>query len=109
MQLERIKAEIEKGFAAVSQAAGEPISPFSAFPASGPARSGRRPASRNISIWLVDVVSGDAERGARLAKTTHNTITRLERWAKALSLHETKRITAEALDGILTNLENRRL
>jgi peptidoglycan/xylan/chitin deacetylase (PgdA/CDA1 family) len=108
MQLERIKAEIEKGFAAVSQAAGEPIAPFFRFPGLGDSpEAAAYLASRNISIWSVDVVSGDAERGATPAKITHNTITRLERLGKGIVLfHDTKRITAEALDGILTNLEN---
>jgi hypothetical protein len=55
----------------------------------------------------VDVVSGDAGRGATPARITHNTIIRLERLGKGIVLfHDTKRITAEALDGLLTALEN---
>ncbi len=108
MQFERMRAEIEIGFAAVSQAAGEPIAPFFRFPGLGDSPEAvAYLASRNISIWSVDVVAGDAERGATPARITQNTITRLERLRKGIILfHDTKRITAEALDGILTILEN---
>jgi peptidoglycan-N-acetylglucosamine deacetylase len=108
MQFERVRAEIEIGFAAVSQAAGEPIAPFFRFPGLGDSpEAAAYLASRNISIWSVDVVAGDAERGATPAGITHNTVTRLERLGKGIVLfHDTKRITAEALDGILTILEN---
>jgi peptidoglycan-N-acetylglucosamine deacetylase len=108
MQFERIRAEIEIGFAAVSQAAGAPIAPFFRFPGLGDSpEAAAYLASRNISMWSVDVVAGDTERGATPARVTHNTITRLERLGKGIVLfHDTKRITAEALDGILTILEN---
>jgi peptidoglycan-N-acetylglucosamine deacetylase len=108
MPFERIRAEIEIGFAAVSQAAGEPIAPFFRFPGFGDSpEAAAYLASRNISIWSVDVVAGDAERGATQARITRNTITRLERLGKGIVLfHDTKRITAEALDGILTILEH---
>jgi peptidoglycan/xylan/chitin deacetylase (PgdA/CDA1 family) len=108
MPFERIRAEIEMGFAAVSQAAGQPIAPFFRFPGlGGSPKAADYLASRNISIWSVDVVAGDAERGATPGGVTHNTITRLERLGKGIVLfHDTKRVTAEALDGILTILEN---
>jgi peptidoglycan-N-acetylglucosamine deacetylase len=108
MRFERIRAEIEIGFAAVSQAAGAPIAPFFRFPGLGDSpEAAAYLASRNISMWSVDVVAGDTERGATPARVTHNTITRLERLGKGIVLfHDTKRITAEALDGILTILEN---
>ncbi len=108
MPPERIKAEIESGFAAVSLAAGEPVAPFFRFPGLGDSPEAvTYLASRNISTWSVDVVAGDAERGATPARIAHNTITRLEALGKGIVLfHDTKRATAEALDGILTNLEN---
>jgi peptidoglycan/xylan/chitin deacetylase (PgdA/CDA1 family) len=108
MRFERIRAEIEIGFAAVSQAAGEPIAPFFRFPGLGDSpEAAAYLASRNISIWSVDVVAGDAELGATPARITQNTITRLQRLGKGIILfHDTKRITAVALDGILTILEN---
>jgi peptidoglycan/xylan/chitin deacetylase (PgdA/CDA1 family) len=108
MPFEHIRAEIEMGFAAVSQAAGEPIAPFFRFPGLGDSpEAAAYLASRNISIWSVDVVAGDAEQGATPDKITRNTITRLERLGKGIVLfHDTKRTTAKALDGILTSLEN---
>jgi len=108
MPFERIRAEIEMGFAAVSHAAGEPIAPFFRFPGLGDSpEAAAYLASRNISIWSVDVVAGDAERGATPDRITRNTITRLERLGKGIVLfHDTKRTTAKALDGILTILEN---
>jgi peptidoglycan-N-acetylglucosamine deacetylase len=108
MPFERIRAEIEIGFAAVSQAAGQPIAPFFRFPGLGDSPEATAYlASRNISIWSVDVVAGDTERGATPGRITHNTISRLERLGKGIVLfHDTKRITAEALDGILTIVEN---
>ena len=64
-------------------------------------------ASRNISIWSVDVVAGDTEPGATPASISRKTAERLERLGKGIILfHDTKRATAEALDGILTSLEN---
>src|SRR5262249_47797300 len=108
MPFERIKAEIEIGFAAVSQAAGQPIAPFFRFPGLGASpEAAAYLAGRNISIWSLEVVAGDAERGATPARITHDTVARLERLGKGIVLfHDTKRITAEALDGILTILEN---
>ena len=109
MPLERIKAEVENGFAAVSLAAGEPVAPFFRFPGLGDSPDAvAYLASRNISTWSVDVVAGDAERGGTAARIAYNTVTRLEALGKGIVLfHDTKRTTAEALDGILTTLENR--
>jgi peptidoglycan/xylan/chitin deacetylase (PgdA/CDA1 family) len=108
MPLERIKAEIEGGFAAVSQAAGAPVAPFFRFPGLGDSPAAiAYLASRNISIWSVDVVSGDTGRTSP-ARIAHNTITRLERYGKGIILfHDIKRPTAAALDRILTTLENK--
>ncbi len=108
MPFERIKAEIEGGFAAVGQAAGVPIAPFFRFPGLGDSPEAiAYLAKRNISIWSVDVVAGDAERGATPARIARNTISRLERLGKGIVLfHDIKHTTAEALDGILTTLEN---
>jgi peptidoglycan-N-acetylglucosamine deacetylase len=109
MRFEDIKAEIEMGFAAVSEAAGEPIAPFFRFPGlADTPEAAAYLASRNISIWSADVVSGDVEPGATPAKISQKTVDRLERLGKGIILfHDTKRATAAALDGILTSLENR--
>jgi peptidoglycan-N-acetylglucosamine deacetylase len=108
MQPDDIKVEIEKGFAAVSQALGKPIAPFFRFP-------GLRDspeavawlASRNISVWSVDVISGDTDPGASSARISKDVVSRIRQLGKGIVLfHDIKRPTAEALDGILTELEN---
>jgi len=107
MPLEDIKYEIEKGFAAVSQAVGKPISPFFRF-------TGLRDSSdavaylakRNISIWSVDIISGDTDPGANPAKITKDVLARVRQTGRGIVLfHDIKKPTAEALDGVLTELE----
>ncbi|WP_169309527.1 polysaccharide deacetylase family protein [Rhodomicrobium vannielii] len=100
-------AEIEKGFAAVSHALGKPVAPFFRFP-------GLRDspevvaylASRNISTWSVDVISGDTDPGANAAKVTRDVLARVRGAGKGIILfHDIKKPTAEALDGIITALK----
>ncbi len=107
MQIGDIRAEIEKGFAAVSEAAGEPIAPFFRFPGFRDSPEAvAYLASRNISIWSVDVVSGDVDPGATPARIARDTVERIERLGKGIILfHDIKKFTAEALDGILVQLE----
>ena len=63
-------------------------------------------ASRNISIWSVDVISGDTEPGATSARITSNVVSRVKQVGKGIILfHDIKKPTADALDGILTQLE----
>jgi peptidoglycan-N-acetylglucosamine deacetylase len=100
------KIEIEKGFAAVSQAIGKPIAPFFRFPGlrDSPDAAAYL-ASRNISIWSVDVISGDTDPGATSARITKDVLTRIHQLGKGIVLfHDIKKPTAEALDGILTEL-----
>ena len=64
-------------------------------------------AKRNISVWSVDVISGDTDPGATSAKITKDTLSRIRQLGKGIILfHDIKRPTAEALDGILTELEH---
>ena len=104
---EDAKLEIEKGFAAVSQALGKPIAPFFRFPGlRDTPETAAYLASRNISIWSVDVISGDTEPGAASARIASNVLTRIKQTGKGIILfHDIKKPTADALDGILTRLE----
>ena len=104
---EDAKLEIEKGFAAVSQALGKPIAPFFRFPGlRDTSQTVAWLASRNISVWSVDVISGDTEPGATPARITSNVLSRVKAVGKGIILfHDIKKPTAEALDGILTQLE----
>ena len=107
MQADDAKIEIEKGFAAVSHAVGKPIAPFFRFPGLRDSPEAvAYLASRNISVWSVDVISGDTDPGATSAKITKHTLNRVRQLGKGIILfHDIKRPTAEALDGILTELE----
>jgi peptidoglycan/xylan/chitin deacetylase (PgdA/CDA1 family) len=102
-----IKLEIEKGFAAVSQAMGKPIAPFFRFPGLRDSAEGvNYLGSRNISIWSVDVISGDTDPGASSARIAKDVVARMHAVGKGIVLfHDIKRPTAEALDGILTEWE----
>jgi peptidoglycan-N-acetylglucosamine deacetylase len=102
-----IKLEIEKGFAAVSQAMGKPIAPFFRFPGLRDSAEGvNYLGSRNISIWSVDVISGDTDPGASSARITHDVVARMHAVGKGIVLfHDIKKPTAEAIDGILTEWE----
>lgn len=107
MQPDEMKIEIEKGFAAVSQAVGKPIAPFFRFPGLRDSPEAvAYLASRNISVWSVDVISGDTDPGANSARITKDVLSRIRQLGKGIVLfHDIKKPTAEALDGILTELE----
>jgi peptidoglycan/xylan/chitin deacetylase (PgdA/CDA1 family)/uncharacterized protein YbdZ (MbtH family) len=107
LSLDDNKLEIEKGFAAVGQAVGKPIAPFFRFPGFRDSREAvTYLASRNISVWAADVISGDTDPGANPARVTKDVIARLHPLGKGIVLfHDIKKPTAEALDGILTELE----
>jgi peptidoglycan/xylan/chitin deacetylase (PgdA/CDA1 family) len=107
MSQEDIKYEVEKGFIAVSEAMGRPIPPFMRFPG---LRESKQALSylraRNVSVWSVDVISGDTEPGATSAKIRHDTVSRMKQQGKGIVLlHDIKRITVDALDGIITDLK----
>ncbi|MBI4724339.1 MAG: polysaccharide deacetylase family protein [Rhodomicrobium sp.] len=107
LAVEDIKLEIEKGFAAVGRAVGKPIAPFFRFPGlrDSPAAIAYL-AGRNISIWSVDVISGDTDPGANPERITKDVINRIRPRGKGIVLfHDIKKQTADALDGILTILE----
>ena len=102
------KLEIEKGFIAVSEAVGKPIAPFFRFPGFRDSRAAvTYLASRNISVWGTDVISGDADGGGvNAARITHDVLNRIHQLGKGIVLfHDIKKSTAEALDGILTDLK----
>lgn len=107
MPIEDIKVEIEKGFAAVSNALGKPIPPFFRFPGLRDSPEAvAYMAKRNISIWSVDIISGDTEPGVTSAKIAKDVMTRVRQLGKGIILfHDIKKPTADALDGILTDLK----
>jgi peptidoglycan/xylan/chitin deacetylase (PgdA/CDA1 family) len=103
MAIEDIQYEIEMGFAAVSHALGKPIAPFFRFPGLRDSEAGvQYLATRNISTWTVDVVSGDTDPGATAETIANDTMARLRRLGRGILLfHDIKKATAEAIDTIL--------
>ncbi len=102
------KMEIEKGFAAVSYAAGgQPIAPFFRFPGLNDSPElDAYLASRNISVWSVDVVSDDTAPGMTQDRLINNVFTRLRQMGRGIILfHDLKKVTAETLDEILARLK----
>ena len=100
--------EIEKGFAAVAAAAGQPIAPFFRFPGlSDNASLLTHLQTRGVGTFTVDVVSNDsyihdADKLVRL------TMERVEaRQGGIMLFHDIKAATARALPTILTQLKAR--
>jgi peptidoglycan-N-acetylglucosamine deacetylase len=101
-------AEIEKGFAAVATAAGQPIAPFFRFPGlgdNGPMLSHLQ--KRGIATFTVDVVSNDSYIPS-VERLTRETIAKAEQRNGGIVLfHDIKAVTAKALPGILAELQRR--
>lgn len=99
------RLEIEKGFAAVTEAVGAPIAPFFRYPGlNWSSEVNAYLASRNISVWSVDVVSGDTT-GVAPGQLVEDTIARIQQMGKGIVLfHDIRSNTAEALDPFLVRL-----
>lgn len=101
-------SEIEKGFAAVATAAGQPIAPFFRFPGlgdSGPMLSHLQ--RRRIASFTVDVVSNDSYISS-VERLTKETLAKTEsRNGGIMLFHDIKAVTAKALPGILSELHRR--
>jgi peptidoglycan/xylan/chitin deacetylase (PgdA/CDA1 family) len=108
MSLERSTDQIERGFAAVALAAGQPIAPFFRFPGlsdSGPMLAHLQ--QRGIAAFTVDVVSNDSYIGSP-SRLVARTLDQVERQNGGIVLfHDIKASTAQALPTILTELKKR--
>lgn len=107
-RIENSVAEIEKGFAAVAAAAGQPIAPFFRFPGlSDSAGMLSHLQSRNVATFTVDVVSNDSFINS-VERLTSETIAKVEaRKGGIMLFHDIKAVTARALPGILAELRSR--
>jgi peptidoglycan/xylan/chitin deacetylase (PgdA/CDA1 family) len=107
MPVEEAKLEIEKGFVATSHALGEPIAPFFRYPGLNDSPEiNAYLATRDISVWSVDVVSGDTTSGMTPEQLFHDTLERLRKMGRGVVLfHDLKAVTAEILDSFLTTLK----
>lgn len=106
--VEKAKDQIERGFAAVSMAAGKPIAPFFRFPGlsdSDPLLAHLQ--SRGVASFTVDVVSNDSYIGdaSRLAQYTIRQIE--NRQGGIVLFHDIKAATAKALPTILAALKEK--
>ncbi len=99
--------EIEKGFAAVAKASGGEVAPFFSAPGQSlPPATLDYLKERGVSLWPVDVVSGDMEPGLTPSKFANRTIERLHEAGKGIiEFHDTRKVTVDALDSILVNLK----
>jgi peptidoglycan/xylan/chitin deacetylase (PgdA/CDA1 family) len=107
MPLEEAKVEIEKGFVATSYALGLPIAPFFRYPGLNDSPElNAYLASRNISIWSVDVVSDDTMAGTLPEQLINRAMERVRKMHGGVVLfHDLKAVTAQSLDGFLTQLK----
>jgi peptidoglycan/xylan/chitin deacetylase (PgdA/CDA1 family) len=107
MPVEEAKLEIEKGFVASAHALGEPIAPFFRYPGLNDSPElNAYLASRDISIWSVDVVTDDTAAGMTPEQLFNNGLERLRRVGRGVILfHDLKAVTAETLDSFLTTLK----
>ncbi|ANW05115.1 polysaccharide deacetylase family protein [Bradyrhizobium icense] len=102
----QVKEEIEKGFSAVKMALGTAPAPFFRFP--GLAHT--QPAlgylaSRNISMFSVDVDSNDF-RSSGPDHVIQNVMTKLDKQGKGVILmHDLQKSTAQALPTLLRRLK----
>ncbi len=108
LSLDRAKEEIERGHAAVTLAAGVPISPFFRFPGlsdSGPLL--KHLQERGIGTFTVDVVSNDSYISDPEVMITR-TLKQVEDQRGGIMLfHDIKPATARALPKLLSELQKR--
>jgi peptidoglycan-N-acetylglucosamine deacetylase len=108
LPLDKAKEEIEKGYAAVTLAAGRPIAPFFRFPGlsdSGPMLNHLQ--SRGIAAFTVDVVSNDSYI-ADSERLLQRTLKELDTNKGGIVLfHDIKPATARMLPRFLAELQSR--
>lgn len=107
LPLEEAKVEIEKGFVATAYALGEPIAPFFRYPGLNHSPElNAYLASRDISVWSVDVVSDDTMAGLTPEQLINQTMERVRQMRGGIVLfHDLKAVTAAAMDSFLTQLK----
>ncbi len=108
MSIDKANEEIEKGFAAVTLAAGQPVAPFFRFPGlsdSGPML--RHLQQRGIAAFTVDTVSNDSYISDS-EKLLERTLKELETQKGGIVLfHDIKPTTARMLPKFLAELQQR--
>jgi peptidoglycan/xylan/chitin deacetylase (PgdA/CDA1 family) len=106
--IDRAIDEIERGFAAVALAAGQPIAPFFRFPGlsdSDPMMAHLQ--QRGIAAFTVDVVSNDSYISSADRLATYTLAQIDQRNGGIILFHDIKSATAKALPVILNGLKQR--
>ncbi|MGO9171000.1 MAG: polysaccharide deacetylase family protein [Rhodomicrobium sp.] len=104
---EGAQAGIEKSFAAIAKSANAPVAPFYRTGSSNlPAESLDYFKERGISLWYTDIASGDTEPDLTASKLANRTLERIREAGKGVvQFHDTRKVTVDALDSILTGLK----
>ena len=102
----QMKEEIEKGYSAVKMAIGTAPAPFFRFPGLGHTQGALGYlASRNISMFSVDVDSNDFKSSGP-DQVINNVMTKLDKQGKGIILmHDLQKHTAQALPTLLRRLK----
>jgi peptidoglycan/xylan/chitin deacetylase (PgdA/CDA1 family) len=102
----QVREEIEKGFSAVKMALGTAPAPFFRFPGLGHTQAALGYlASRNISMFSVDVDSNDFKSSGP-DQVIQNVMTKLDKQGKGVILmHDLQKHTAQALPTLLRRLK----
>jgi peptidoglycan-N-acetylglucosamine deacetylase len=108
LSLAKAKDQIDRGFAAVALAAGQPIAPFFRFPGLSDSDALLEHMKKlGVASFTVDVVSNDSYIGS-VERLTQRVLKETEaRQGGILLFHDIKPATAKALPGILTELKAR--
>ena len=108
LSLEKATDQIERGFAAVALAAGQPIAPFFRFPGLSDSDALlSHLQTRAVASFTVDVISNDSYIGSADG-IVERTLKQTEaRQGGILLFHDIKPATAKALPRILTELKAR--
>jgi peptidoglycan/xylan/chitin deacetylase (PgdA/CDA1 family) len=102
----QMKEEVEKGYSAVKMAIGTAPAPFFRFPGLGHTQGALGYlASRNISMFSVDVDSNDFKSSGP-DQVINNVMTKLDKQGKGIILmHDLQKHTAQALPTLLRRLK----
>lgn len=99
--------QIEREFAAVAKASGGPVAPFYRLvPANPPPQEVLDYLKqRGVSLWNTGMASGDGEPGLSASKLANRALLQIQEAGKGvIQFHDSRKVTVDALDSILTNL-----
>ncbi|MBJ7544299.1 polysaccharide deacetylase family protein [Rhodomicrobium udaipurense] len=104
---EDARNELESALAAVAKASKEPVAPFLRMSQRALAPEFQAYIEeRGVSLWYADIESGDGDQGLTPTAFANRTLARLKEAGKGvLALRDTSKMTVDALDSILINME----